>query len=275
VDAGAILVDPERNRDLHRHGFTVMPLLDQAEVEGALAALEAIHTEFGRRTGDDAQKFRVSYYDTDMDYQRAVARVVRDLMEPRISRVANGYKVAAGGEFSKAPGAGEMGVHSDFTATADPHEVTFTIWCALADADETNGTLCMLPGSHKVSGQIIGPGVTPFFSKYEKEIRARSVPVRVKAGEALIFRTGMIHWSGANRSGRPRPAMHCLGIPESSRHAIYLLNCDAGGDRFDVRDMSATTVFDPSQPLPLLGSRRNENRPVPWPELERVISQLG
>ncbi len=278
----AVFVDPERDREFRARGFTVVPLLTPEEVAEAWAALSAIiqtnaagsarddlrrYHEPDRKRDGDPDGFHVSYYSPDSSYQREVMALVQGIFAERIDRIVSGYRVSSGGAFVKEPGGGEMAVHRDYVVTPDPDEVTFTVWCALADADESNGALHMLAGSHRVRDQINGPGVEPFFSTYPDRIKRRSVGVPAKAGEAVVFRTGVIHWSPPNRSERARPALHFVGVPEGARNVIY--TPAPGG--FDIRDLTGGEIFDPAHPPPAIGFLEHENRPLPWKELERLL----
>ena len=280
----AVFVDPERDREFRENGFTVVPLLTPEEVSEAWAALSAILDAHAAASAKDDlrryhegpegnsnadQGFHVSYYSPDSSYQREVMALVQGIFDTRLGRIVSGYRVSSGGAFVKAPGGGEMAVHRDYVVTPDPDEVTFTVWCALADVDEANGALHMLAGSHRVRDQINGPGVEPFFSGYPDRIKERSVSVPAKAGEAVVFRTGTIHWSPPNRSQRPRPALHFVGVPEGARNVIYTA-ADGG---FDIRDLTDGEIFDPAHPPPAIGFLKHENRPLAWKELVRLLDR--
>jgi hypothetical protein len=82
-----------------------------------------------------------------------------------------------------------------------------TLWVALDAADETNGAVCYLPGSHRtglrphqasgVSGNSIGLAELP--ERTADEFRADLLP-----GDIVIHHSETIHRSGPNRSPRPR-----------------------------------------------------------------------
>lgn len=83
----------------------------------------------------------------------------------------------------------------------DPYN-TLTTLTALDDADEENGCLWIIPGSHK-QGQI------EQLSKEEKEANkslntaaeeSQAIPVPLRAGEAVCFHCWTLHKSEGNRS---------------------------------------------------------------------------
>jgi hypothetical protein len=267
--------DPDVGERFRRQGFAVAPLLQPEEVAALRASLDAVMQDFGigGEGGGGHRQGYISYYNDDPAYQERVARCVRDALEPTLARVVQGYRVSAGGAFFKPPGADGAGVHCDFNATADAQAVTFTLWCALDDADEANGAMCMLPGSHKVSGQIIGPGTKPYFHRYPDKIKARSVPVPVRAGDAVMFQTGMIHWSFPNRTEGMRPAAHIVAVPEGVRHVIYIPAAKPPPEGFDVLDVTDVLAFHTPEAVPSLGFVEHVNRALDWPELERLVDE--
>ena len=77
------------------------------------------------------------------------------------------------------------------------------VWVALEDCDDQNGTLCVVPGSHK-QGFLnwstwfdrCEPGQQfEFYAAYEKLIGEgmHAVPVNVPAGHAVIWGTDLLH----------------------------------------------------------------------------------
>lgn len=107
--------------------------------------------------------------------------------------------------YYKPPGTCGQGMHQDnFYLLAKPAACIGT-WTPLDDADEENGCLLVIPGSHRFgyvcngfNGQtwkVNGHGVISHIPREHKP-----VPVRVKRGQTMIFGGLLIHGSGPNRS---------------------------------------------------------------------------
>lgn len=116
---------------------------------------------------------------------------------------------------SKAPHAGlPTRWHQDAGPWAErlAGAAALSIWIALADADEENGCLCVVPGSQLLPTQPLLPdsGEASLFgigideSAVDAE-RAHYLPV--SAGDAVILHDNLIHSAGANRSERSREAV--------------------------------------------------------------------
>lgn len=108
--------------------------------------------------------------------------------------------------YYKPPGAKGQGMHQDnFYLLAKP-ATCIGVWTPLDDADEENGCLWMVPGSHRMGIQCpeknraerwLNYGDS-HISKFPRE--TKPVPVPVKRGQTLFFGGEVIHGSGPNRS---------------------------------------------------------------------------
>ena len=83
-----------------------------------------------------------------------------------------------------------------------------TIWFALDSTNPTNGCVHFLRGSHlrfKDDGQLFSLGKSRDFSADPNAVVAILDP-----GDVSIHNSKTIHWSGKNKSGRPRRAVNCF-----------------------------------------------------------------
>ena len=83
-----------------------------------------------------------------------------------------------------------------------------TLWCPLTDVSKYNGTLVLIPGSHK-NGLLKHTFYKIKNKKYhgiEKKIlkKKKIVSLNLKAGDAVLFDPYLIHGSGKNNSKKIR-----------------------------------------------------------------------
>lgn len=125
---------------------------------------------------------------------------------------------------------GEGGVnmwHQDWPywgILSGPHQVT--AWVALDDADEENGCMKMVKGSHLWGDQIEFLHTLKAFEAMPGEFQKRKTEVLlrpVKKGNVHYHHALTWHGSGANKSGRPRRA---IGIHYMTEKTLYLKNGD-------------------------------------------------
>jgi len=112
----------------------------------------------------------------------------------------------------------ELPWHQDSGYTPTVPEEYVTCWLALDDADETNGCLWILPGSHSAGRQRHADGGTgPFRVGYDGP--DAGVPVPVERGGVLVFSSLMMHRSGPNTTDGHRRAwilQYCTGDATSA-----------------------------------------------------------
>jgi hypothetical protein len=274
-----IFLDPNRRSEWLSRGYTRVPVLSREEASELLRECTSIRSEAELRATDQSQKrpgCHSSFDDTDPAYRRRIFELVRDLFMPRLESVLDHYQMTLGGIFVKTPGADEVPLHSDWTFTASADDVSLNVWCPLVDVDDSNSGLRLVPGSHRLFPQIGAPRVAPYFAGYEQELKARSTLMTLRAGEAVIFDSNMLHWSRQNLSDDIRPAVAFICIPQSAVPAMY--RKDEQADRFEVFDMSdggffahsAEELFEGTIRSRSLGFVENRNRPVSKQQFERL-----
>ena len=274
----AIFKDPARQQEFARDGFTVARLLSEEEAGSVYAEIEAI--ELGKGFEHNSPNpYHATYFDEDVDYRRRALGFVRKAIEARAEQLLSDYRLVTAGFVVKRPGDGAVSLHRDWTLTETTEEVTLNFWCPLVDTDETNGTLRLVVGSHGLVPNIETAHVPSYFESYGEAIKPLARAIRVKAGEALIFDSGALHWSDANRSASPRPALLATWVPKESRVVFYAVDQDSGGERFELVDMDDGSLVEhtPAQlaakefSRPRLGFAENRNEIVSQAEFERRL----
>ena len=137
--------------------------------------------------------------------------------------------------YFKPPGARGQALHQDnFYLQVSPG-TCMAAWVPLDDADEENGGLFVVPGSHK--GELQCPHVadlTKSFTTEEVDVPDGTEPVAVelKRGDVLFFNGSLIHGSYPNTSStRFRRAFICHYVPDSTtemHEGYYPLHTFAG-----------------------------------------------
>ncbi|MES1971354.1 MAG: phytanoyl-CoA dioxygenase family protein [Pseudomonadota bacterium] len=116
------------------------------------------------------------------------------------------------------------------------HAPYVTCWCPLDDATVENGTVRLIPGSHRngILPHDRQPGSNDLVGA---PADAEGIVVEAKAGDIVAFSSLLLHATGANRTERPRrvylaqytsEAMLNPGTKQLRRNAIPLLQ---GGDQ--------------------------------------------
>ena len=93
------------------------------------------------------------------------------------------------------------------------HAPYLTCWCPLDDATEENGTVRLIPGSHRngILPHDRQPGTNDLVGA---PAEAEGVVVEAKAGDVVAFSSLLLHATGANRSSKPRRVYLAQYTPE-------------------------------------------------------------
>lgn len=200
-------------------------IIDDIYSDEVLAAMEAFFEAYRKREDtvfeSPGGQWRAPVRLDEVDKTRQQVRVLhphrlaQEVMDwylhPNLAEALHALfgKPALGAQtmfYYKPPGAKGQGMHQDnFYLLAKP-ATCIGAWTPIDDADEENGCLWMVPGSHRMGIQC-PEGTTAerwlnygdsHISKFPRE--TKPIPVPVKRGQTLFFGGEVIHGSGPNRS---------------------------------------------------------------------------
>ena len=113
----------------------------------------------------------------------------------------------------------ELPWHQDNGYTPLEPEEYLTCWLALDDADETNGCLWLIPGSHRQGTVAHHNGAGPFRVGHDGPA-SDGVAVPVARGSVLAFSSLLLHRSGPNTTDRHRRAWILQYCGAAARSAL-------------------------------------------------------
>lgn len=265
-------------------GYVRVPLLDDDELAGFAAEVDEMRPDDGFAPLGDGFYNRSTYHctflDTNTAYKRQANEAIRRVFQPAIDRYVVDYRILTSNIYVKPPGRGRFQIHQNWPTLEDLSVTTLTVWCPLQDTTAANGTLHIVPGSHKLTPDVATPSEPPFFSSFETELVEQYLePIDVKAGEALIFDDSLIHWSPENLSDAPRRAVQIETVPAESQPVLFHQHRSGGvveWELFEVGfdffvDRSIAEVIGRPTTLQTLGRRPNANRPMTVDEFDSLL----
>lgn len=267
------MVDPSLQAQLLSDGYVTVPMLDASDVRELGSALDRLTPDDGFAPDGTGAFNRSTYHctflDTNVDYKRRAQSLISDTFQPKIDQIVVDYRILTGNFYVKVPGRGRFQVHQNWPTTQDLSITTLTVWCPLQDCDESNGTLHIVPGSHKILPDVATPQRRPFFQPFEDTLIQRHlVPVELSAGDALVFDDSLVHWSPENRSVSPRRAVQIETVPREVTPVLYHLDETGPTPRWELYEVGPEFFIDRSidqvigRPvdLRLVGTAPFENR---------------
>lgn len=265
--------------DLATRGYGVVTLMTPAEADDLLGRVKewardnAATTDAGRD-----YDFHASFLDRDKVYRRRVHRELKSLFDPLIAQLVPGYEVLLAGIFLKKPGAAHLPLHFDWTMVRDLRTRSINLWCPLMDVSRENGSLHVVEGSQRFVEHIGAPNTPPWFAGMADELSEAAKPMEIKAGQAVVYDSTLLHFSSANGSDQNRyvVALNCL---PKGVDPVFYRRADDQGTRFELFDMSGDRFFDhdPTQffsggmSAPSLGFVDNNNRTLGLDDVQALL----
>lgn len=215
--------DARVQAEFERDGYTVIDLIDQAQVE----ELKAFHNGL-EHAANSMRGFQVSLDNANPDFVRTVSERLIKTVRRGVERHFKDYKIFTASFVTKAKDPlGMVPPHQDWTFVDESQFWSATIWCPLVDVNMDNGALGVIKGSHQFYDHV-RPSPSPHYAPPFKDQLFLIFPyltiVELKAGQAIVFNNQTIHASPPNISSEVRLAFG-IGIThqEAAIRHYYLL----------------------------------------------------
>lgn len=275
------------DRLLVKRGYIQQPLLSDLEVAFLLEETRKAYPESRFNVPQDhfSRSYVANSYTDQSSEVRAIGpKIIQRILAPRIEELLDDYRILYCGLFVKAPMGGWLDIHYHPTVVEDSRHWVIDLWCPLLDTSLSNGTLCVVPESHKLFPEIIDyPSDDILFCRdYKKEIRGlHSVALPSKAGHAVIFEDSLLHWSPQNQTDTPRYAIHCTCIPKEATavHVHFDSKSPQQFEMYEGTDAFFDKEFGKLVPRPvnlrLMKVVPNANRPYRYDEFQERLGKAS
>jgi hypothetical protein len=208
------VLDPAVAAELAEVGFVRLgQFLDPDEVAAARAVFTRAASRLDRPIGE-------TWFPTillpETDVRDEMNDGLRSLIEPRLASVFDRSQLDLMRiDYSVKPASpdSELGAHQDFALIDEDRWTSLYFWIPLSDSDERNGTLHVLPRSHRFANRVRSQHVPAVFDEVLDLVRGHSVRLDCAAGELVVMVSGVVHWSPPNRSDELRLAAHGIVKP--------------------------------------------------------------
>lgn len=235
-------------RDL---GFVVVDLLTPEQADALRRRLGDYHSA---RADTRNPPDRIACTSFNPDSRTAASTLVKDMLGARLDELIHGYRTLLGTSMVKYAQAAPTITHSHCPLTADLLDIVLTAWVALEPCSPVNGSITIVPRSHRISWHIEAPLMEPSFNRFVDRIDESYLQEFTLApGQAVIFDHSIVHGARANQTNRDRYAAVAFLIPEDAVPAVHIkdradddvFQVIAASDEFTHVEMSLGQLPDP------------------------------
>lgn len=225
--------DLELEKKFRKDGYVCVPFISKQEVDALMQQFFDTLPESGGQitsgeTGVENSRaitYDFTFIDKNPEYKRMVFDAITKYFQPHMERLLANYKPIIANYIRKQSDTGEVPLHQNWAFADERKCSTVSIWCPLVDSTVENGTLQVVPGSHKRFGEIRGPMVPWELDDIKHDIINKYlVPLETKAGDCVVLDDSIVHYSAINKTNDLRLAIQLICIPSEMPSIHYHMN---------------------------------------------------
>lgn len=216
-------LDSRLQKEFEQKGYIIFPsLLDAARLQ-LLRELLASHEE------EYAGPFHTSHFSDDLSYKKHVHDTLAEVVFPAVARHLDSYAPLFGNFMIKNPDPNvSMDLHADWAYVDENQYRSVAVWAPLVDTTRLNGRFGVIEGSHKITNKVRGPQILQSTRDNEPLWERRyGQLLAMRAGDVVVYDHALLHFSPANKSGQPRPALNLSLAPAEGPWLHY---CQPGSE---------------------------------------------
>lgn len=253
-----------------RDGYVVIDLIS------ATAAADIASIFYKHYEQVPAGFFSVAF-NPDDTVKKEIFDFTDQILEPALYSNLKDFKKLGSTFLSKAKGEdGKVGVHQDWYVVDELKYYSATIWVPTEDANEQNGTLKVLPGSHLFFDTYRSNHIPVRYRGHEQFIWDNMITVPIKAGQAFVLNHAVIHASAPNQTDKERLVIAYGVAPINAALSYFHQNEKGLVEQYAMPDDFFQRYYNIGE-RPLIGQLVNELvYPVPSvtePEIRFLLHQ--
>jgi ectoine hydroxylase-related dioxygenase (phytanoyl-CoA dioxygenase family) len=191
-----------------QNGYVTIPLLNKEEISSLKeyitnqTPVAEMANEFG---------FFQGVFISDREVKLALNSYIKGIIRTRLLDILDDFKVIIYTALAKGSNEkSQLALHQDASYVDENTDYSMSLWIPLSDSNLENGAIHILEGSHTTFPTIRCATMVHDYGDSEA-IKSKMKCIEVKAGEALLFHSRLLHYTPKNTSGTIRMAvMSCL-----------------------------------------------------------------
>jgi len=238
-----IFYDSELQKEFDKNGFVVLDIISPERVPDFIKMYDDLEGAKGT-ANTNKNTYELSFFDKSVESKKRKFDTVYQFMKPFIDAHLDHYSPIIVNLFNKEHGTGEVPVHQNWTFVDEQKYTSVSIWCPLQNVSRENGTLEIVPGTHKVISDYRGPSIPWVFDNINDVMKQKyMLPLNLKPGQVGIIDDSVIHYSGINQTHNYRKAVQLIMKPAEAA-TIHCYKENAEDDIVTVMEVEDDYFFD-------------------------------
>jgi hypothetical protein len=202
-----------------KNGFVIIPsLLNILDIRKLLNVFVQYQQEY-------SSSFHASHFSSNIAYKKAAHHAIASIVFEKAEPYLCDYVPLFGNFMVKGPNTNtSLETHTDWTYLDEGQYNSVAIWLPLIDVNLENGCLGIIKSSHRITNSIRGPRIEES-SRKKNEYWAKKYGtlLNMKAGDAVFYHHGLLHFSPSNKTNEIRPAINLTVVPEEAECLHYCI----------------------------------------------------
>lgn len=218
IDAPPTMKDPKLQDEFESVGYTIVDLISPEEAADLLALAREVHA-----APPEDKVWESDFYSQDLEVKRRVAEAIKATVQPAIDRHLVDHETIIQNFVVNWPGeGGGLGLHQHSSITDEEKFRAAVVWLALTETCLENGTLNVVPQSHRVLGQHKAERTPEWFENIHEHLLDHHLEtVVLSPGQALVFDNAVLHNSFSNITDEPRMTAVIALAPRAAQLRYY------------------------------------------------------
>lgn len=202
------------------NGYMVIPFLETEE----LIQLKELYNQY---MPNETEGLYASSLFNSAEVNRKVNQTICNIMQSATRRYCEAGKLLGGSFLVKSPvNTSNLPLHQDWNIVDEQVFASAMLWCPLQDTDESNGTMYVLPNSHRFFVNFRSGAMPSKRILVTEDLLPFLKTINVKAGEALVYHPALFHGSHPNRSDKLRIVAAGSTVHADATLLYYHLNSE-------------------------------------------------
>ena len=238
-----IFHNPELQKEFDRKGFVIFNLFSDEEIRNFIKLYDDLEGVKGT-ANTNKNTYELSFFEKDVESKKKKFNAIYSFMKPLIDKHLDNYSPIIINLFNKEQGTGDVPIHQNWTFVDEKKYTSVSVWCPLQPVSHENGTLEVVPGSHKVISDYRGPSIPWVFDELNEIMKIKyMVPLELQPGEVAVIDDSVIHYSGVNNTQAERKAIQLILKP-AEVNTIHCFKDSPENDNINIIEVEDDYFFD-------------------------------